>query len=83
MFYYIFIIKKKKLLAEKSNYLAEDGLTGWAAAFDRIKQGKISIANEFTLAIFVPQSYKNRWQILAFREPGVKVSPWWLSTLQT
>ena len=52
MFYYIFIIKKKKLLAEKSNYLAEDGITGWAAAFDRIKQGKISIANEFTSAIF-------------------------------
>ena len=52
MFYLIFIIKNDFVFAEKSNYFAEDGLTGWAAAFGRIKQGQLSNANEFTSAIF-------------------------------
>ena len=54
MFYFIFIIKNEFCLAQKSNDLAEDGLTGWAVALRRIKQGQISIANEFTSTIFVP-----------------------------
>ena len=54
MCYLIFSIKNDFFCAEKSNCLAEDALTGWAAAFGRKKQGKISIANEFTAAIFVP-----------------------------